>query len=286
MTDSNRALAKLDAKADRIIGELGLDPGGPPEQLTFETGFQLGSRFKELLPIDQEVVDDLVGGALGEMAALFPSDPNPELIEFQSYFLGPLVSVFLTGRGLTVSEMATLAAVPSRHTYRLNRKGLSIIFAPKDPTFRTGVNRRFSGRDDRKTYLTLDYQGFATKPWPKPLSEVRPFLRGLLAGLKSWLDDQAIRAILEPSLNIALSKLLSDPELGNLFDGLVMALQRIAQGLREKVLTMVAEKDRVLRFEKMLVELTGQRERFLSALAEAGNRLSNPGPAALSAPKA
>ena len=141
-------------------------------------GFQLGSRLKDLLPVDQAVVDEIAREMLAEMAALFPLEPNAEIIEFQTYFLAPLVSVLLTGRGLTLAEMAALASVPSQHTYRLYREGISIIFAPKKPTFRTGVNRRFSGRDDRKTYLTLDYQGFATKPWPGPLSEFQPFLQG------------------------------------------------------------------------------------------------------------
>lgn len=286
MTDPEKALAKLEEKADRIAEDLGLDPDGPPEQLTYEAGFQLGSRLKELLPVDQAVIDGLVREALSEMAALLPPEPDAEIIEFQTYFLGPLVSGFLTGRGLTIAEMATLAAVPIQHTYRLNRKGLSIIFASKEPTFRTGVNRRFSGRDDRKTYLTLDYQGFATKPWPEPLSEVQPFLQGLLAGMKSWLDDPSVRAMLEPSLKLALSKLLSDPELGNIFDGLLLALQRIAQGLREEVVTMVAEKEKVFHFETMLVQLAGQRELVLSTLAEAGDRLRNPGQASLAAPNA
>jgi len=285
MTDPEEALAKLEEKADQIAEELGLDPDGSPEQLTYDVGFRFGSRFKELLPVEQAVIDDLVREILAEMGALLPLEPNAEIIEFQTYILGPLVSGFLTGRGLTLTEMATLAAVPSRHIYRLNRKGLSILFAPKQPTFGTGVNRRFSGRDDRKTYLTLDYQGFATKPWPEPLSEVKPFLQGLLAGLRSWLGDPAVREMLEPSLKIALSRLLRDPELGNIFDGLLLALQRVAQGLREEIVTMVAEKEKIFRFETVLVQLAGQRELFLSTLAEAGGRLRDPGPSSLAAPK-
>jgi hypothetical protein len=275
MTEPNASLAKLEEKADQIAEELGLDPDGSPEQLTYAVGFQLGSRLKELLPVDQAVIDEIVREVLSEVAAMFPLEPDGEIIEFQTYFLAPLVSGFLVGRGLTLAQMATLAAVPIQHTYRLNRKGLSIIFAPKQPTFGAGINRRFSGRDDRKTYLTLDYQGFATKPWPEPISEVQPFLQGFLAGMKSWLDEPAVREMLEPSLKLAMSKLLSDPELGNIFDGLLLALQRIAQGLRDRVLTMKAEKQRVLQFESMLVELAAQRARFLSELANVGKRLSS-----------
>ena len=91
--------------------------------------------------------------------------------------------------------------------------------------------------------------------------------------------------MLEPSLKLALSKLLSDPELGDIFDGLVLALQRIAQGLREEVVTMVAEKEKIFQFETMLVKLAGQRELFLSTLAEAGSQSRDPGRAALAAPR-
>jgi len=285
MNDSEKALAKLERKAARIAEDLGLDPDGSPEQLTYDLGFQLGSRFKELLPVDQAVIDGLVCGVLSEMAGMFPPEPGAEIIEFQTYFLGPLVSGFLVGRGLTLAEMATLAAVPSEHTYRLNRKGLSVLFTPKQPKFGTGVNRRFSGRDDRKTYLTLDYQGFATKPWPEPLSGVQPFLQGLFAGMKSWLEDPTVRATLEPRLRLALSKLLSDPQLGDIFDGLLLAVQRIAQGLREDVVTMLAEKEKIFQFEAMLQELGRQRELFLSTLAQAGDQLRNPAPAMLAAPR-
>lgn len=285
MTDLEKALAKLERKADRIAEDLGLDPDGPPEQLTFDLGFQLGSRLRELLPVDQAFIDELAREALSEVAAMLPPEPDAEIIEFQSYFLGPLVSGFLIGRGLTIAEMATMAAVPIQHTYRLSRKGLSIIFASKERTFRTGVNRRFSGRDERKTYLTLDYKGFATKTWPEPLSDVQPFLQGFLAGVKSWLDDPAIRAMLEPSLKLALSNLLSDSELGNIFDGLLLALHRIAQGLREEVATMIAEREKIFQFETMLLELGRQRQLFLSTLADAGDRLRNPAPALLAAPR-
>ena len=133
MTDSEKTLARLEERADQIAEELGLDPDGPPEQLTYDVGFQFGSRFKELLPVEQTVVDELVREILAEMGALLPLEPNAEIIEFQTYFLAPLISVFLTGRGLTLAEMATLASVPSQHTYRLNREGMSIIFAPKEP---------------------------------------------------------------------------------------------------------------------------------------------------------
>ncbi len=110
MTEEGPSTTALDEKADRIFEEIGLDPDGPPEQLTYEAGRKFGERFGEFLPLDQDIINEILLDALEEFAAIFPRDPDPETIEFQAYLLGPLVTLFLAGRGLTIPEMATLPA--------------------------------------------------------------------------------------------------------------------------------------------------------------------------------
>lgn len=279
MTDATNAMKTLDEKADSILAELGLDPEGPPEQFTHEAGLEVGRRFREIFPIDQAVLDellrDLLRDALNEFASIFPTEPDTETIEFQAYLLGPFVSTLLVGRGLTVPEMATLARVSPQHTYRLNRKGLSIIYTKKEPPLRTGVNRRFSGRDDRETHLSLDIQNFSTKPWPEPVAGFQPFVQGLMEGIPTWINNPAIRVQFEHGLESGFANLLSDPGLGELFDGLILALHRIAQGLRGEVYRLNSERERAQGFEDFLTEAAKRRGEILAVLSKAGRTLAS-----------
>jgi hypothetical protein len=273
MTEAGPLSTALDEKADRILEEIGLDPDGPPEQLTYEAGRRFGERFGEFLPLDQDIIDEILRDAVEEFAAIFPKDPDTETIEFQAYLLGPLAALFLTGRGLTTPEMATLAGVSRQHAYRLNRNGLSIIYEERAPPVEVGVNRRFSGRDDRGTQYVLNLRGFTKKPWPAPADAVRPFLLGMMDGLQARLERAEVRAQLEPAFRRALADLLTDPSLGDLMDGLILGLDRVAQGLRDQVFLMKLEKKRATDFQQMLMELASQRGLVLDTLAKAGKEL-------------
>lgn len=285
MTEEGPSTTALDEKADRIFEEIGLDPDGPPEQLTYEAGRKFGERFGEFLPLDQDIINEILLDALEEFAAIFPRDPDPETIEFQAYLLGPLVTLFLAGRGLTIPEMATLAGVTRQHAYRLNRKGLSIIYEQRAPPVKVGVNRRFSGRDDRETHHVLNPQGLTKKPWPAPADAVQPFLLGMMDGLRACLERPEIRAELEPRFKSAMSDLLQDPSLGELVDGLVLALDRISQGLRDTapgqagpILSMKSEREKALAFQRTLAEMSRQRPAILAELAKAGRALKSKSP--------
>jgi hypothetical protein len=281
MSDQER----IDEKADQILIEIGLDPEGPPEQFTFEAGRQFGERFGELLPLDQEVFDQVFRELVEGFASFFPRDADSETIEFQAYFLGPLLSKFLTGRGLTVPEMATLAGVTQQRAYRLHRKGLSILYDQSEPLARAGVNRRFSGRDDRKTHHVVDINGVARRPWPAPADLVQPFLLGAMEGVKVTLERDDVRAQLEPCFRRAFANQLSDPALAEVIDGLILALNRIAQGLRDTppgqdgpILRMKAERGKAIEFQEMLAELSRQKPAILAMLEEAGRALLEEGP--------
>ncbi len=288
MTEEGPSSTALDEKADRIFEEIGLDPDGPPEHLTYEAGRKFGERFGEFLPLDQDIIDEILREALEEFAGIFPKDPDPETIEFRAYLLGPLVALFLTGRGLTTPEMAKLAGVTRQHAYRLNRKGLSIIYEERSPPVKVGVNRRFSGRDERETHHVLNLKGVTKKPWPAPADAVQPFLLGMMDGLQVCLERPEIRAELEPRFKRAFSNLLQDPSLGELMDGVVLALDRIAQGLRDTIpgqpgpiLRMKSEREKVLAFQAMLAELSRQRPAVLAELAKAGRALRRKNPTKL-----
>jgi hypothetical protein len=278
MTEAGQATTALDEKADRILENLGLDPEGGPEQFTFEVGHEFGYRLAEALTVEAEAFEEFLREMLSEFASLFPLAPDSEVIEFQAYLLGPLVSLFLAGRGLTIPEMATLAGVNRQHAYRVNRKGLALIYAEQAPRVKAGVNRRFSGRDDRETHHIVDFNGFAKKPWPEPLDSVQPFLLGTIAGLKECLERPDVRAQLEPAMIRAFANLLADPGLGDLMDGLILGLDRVARGLRDQVFVMKAEKEKAIAFQEMLVELARQRNTVLSTLAEAGRKLRSGNP--------
>jgi hypothetical protein len=280
MNDIDESTTVLDKKADQVLEEIGLDPDASPEEFTFESGCNFGQRFAELLAQDQTAIDELFREVLKEFEGIFPGDPLPQTIEFQAYLLGPLVSLLLTGRGLTIPEMATLAGVTREHAYRLNRNGLAIIFKQQAPPVRPGVNRRFSGRDDRATYHLLNTQGLAEKPWPAPVEEVRPFLLGVMKGLQESLERPKVRSELEPRFKQALSNLLRDPSLGDLMDGVVLALDRIAQGLRDTppgrpgpILRMKAEREKAIEFQAMLAEISRQRPAILAELSKVGSEL-------------
>jgi len=280
MNDMDESTTVLDKKADQVLDEIGLDPDAAPEEFTYDSGCKFGQRFAYLLAQDQTAIEELFREVLKEFEGIFPGDPLPETIEFQAYLLGPLVSLLLTGRGLTIPEMATLAGVTREHAYRMNRNGLAIIFKEQAPPVRPGVNRRFSGRDDRATYHLLDTQGLSEKPWPAPAEEFRPFVLGVMKGHQESLEQPKVRAQLEPRFKQALSNLLRDLSLGDLMDGVVLALDRIAQGLRDTppgrpgpILRMKAEREKAVEFQAMLAEISRQRPAILAELSKVGSDL-------------
>ena len=132
------------------------------------------------------------------------------------------------------------------------------------------MNRRLSGLDGRQTHLALDLNGVQSKQWPEPVAFVQPFLLGILDGLRTWLESPEYRIPIEEGIERALPEMLSDPVLGELFDGLLTGVQRVAQGLRDQVLVMKAEKDKTQRLLDTLVELASRRSEVLATLAQAG----------------
>ena len=107
-------------------------------------------------------------------------------------------------------------------------------------------------------------------------------------GLQVCLERPEIRAELEPRFKRAFSNLLQDPSLGELMDGVVLALDRIAQGLRDTIpgqpgpiLRMKSEREKVLAFQAMLAELSRQRPAVLAELAKAGRALRRKNPTKL-----
>ena len=277
MTDTELELAALDKKADLIIEELGLDPEGPPEQLTYELGYELGQRFASLLPVKQEVFDAIAFEILDSFVSMFPKNPDPETEEFQAYFLSTFLSKQLTGRGLTTPQLAAVAGVTPEHVYRLQRNGLSILFNRDEPNPRVGVNRRFSGLDGRQNHLMIDPQGVVSRPWPGPASTFQPFVTGLLSGLKVQLDTPQVRAQLEPRVRIALTKVLCDPAMGDLFDGVTEAAMRVGTAIRDSVLVMMSEKEKVTDFVAAIADLKTHRQEFLDAIAEAARQVKRKG---------
>ena len=280
MSEASQSITALDRKADRILEEMGLDPEGPASQLTYAAGLEFGRRFVELLPIDQSVIDAMVRELLSGLAAIFPLEPDAETVEFQAYMLGPMVSSFLAGRRADHSRdggsrerlaSAGLPSEPESTDTHLCRAGTPA---------RTGVNRRFSGRDERETHHVVDPHGFAKKVWPAPVDAVQPFILGMMAGLHQSLERPEVRAELEPQFKQALSKLLRDQSLGELMDGAILALDRTAQGLRDTapgepgpILKMKVEREKAIQFQAMLAELSRQRPLVLASLAKAGQVL-------------
>ena len=143
MTDED-LLEELAERAERIFEEMGFDPDGPLDQFNYESGREFGQRLVGLWPADPRLRDRTLRQVgrevLNELQSTFPSAFNPEIVELQAYFLGPLISKFLSGHGLTVPQLARLAGVTPEHVYRLKRAGLSILFEEEEPTIRSGVN--------------------------------------------------------------------------------------------------------------------------------------------------
>lgn len=282
MTDED-LLEKLAEGAERILEETGFDPDGPLEQFNYASGHAFGRRLVELWPADPQLRDRVLRQAahrlLGELQSIFPGSFDAEMSEIQAYSLGPLISRFITGRGLTVPQLAQLAGVTPERLYRLKRAGLSIIFEDERPPAKSGVNRRFSGLDGRQAHLSVDFEGIITKKWPEPVAFFQRFLIGILDGVRSWLESPEFRAALEDGLKRVIADIFADPILGDLLDGFVVAFQRITQRLRDNILVMKTEKDKAQDFLDMLVELSGHRSEVLTALAEAGvSNANEPGP--------
>jgi len=288
MTAHGQTITMFDSMADQILREMGVDPEGPIAQFSDAAGIEFGQRFVEFLSADQNAVDGIAREWLAAFSSIFPVKPNTETIELQAFILGPFVSSFLAGRGLTIPEMAVLANVSIQRAYRLNRKALTIIYTEKEPPVRNGVNRRFSGRDGRETHHVVDPGGLGERPWPAPADSIQPFMLGVMRGLQNRLEGPQVRRKLEPRFRRALSNLLQDPSLGDLMDGVVLALVRIAQGLRDTapgqsgpILQMKAEREKSLAFQAMLVELSRQRPAILAELAKVGQSLRSKGPKGL-----
>lgn len=276
MTDQDWFDEWIDEKLGRIAAEIGLSEDTPPEELTRELGFQLGAKLKELLPVEQEVYDYLAISALENFAEIFPREPDDDTRAFQAILFAPLIAVGLTGRGLSVPELALIAGLNPSQLYRVMRKGLSLFYKPADPNPRTGIHRDRSGVDHRKARLTVDYDNMLTKEWPDPLSDFQPFLLGLIEGAKSCLEDPWARAQVEAGFKAAVAKALRDPILGDIFDGSVQAAQRAIQGMSDKGLFLSrAERDRAHAAGLMLVELSGHKGELLEALKGAASRIES-----------
>ena len=110
----------------------GSTPTDRVEQFNYQSGREFGKRLVELWPdspsLRDRILRHVAREAFAEFQSTFPRSPNPGVAEFQTYFLGPLISKAVVGRGLTVPQLAALAEVTPEHVYRLKRAGLSIIF--------------------------------------------------------------------------------------------------------------------------------------------------------------
>lgn len=270
MTDRAWVEDWIDGELDRIAAKLGLSEDTPPEELTRELGFRLGSSLRDLLPVRQEVYDYLAESALENFAEIFPLEPDEDTRAFQAILVAPMVSVALTGRGLSVPELAAVAGLNPPQLYRVMRKGLSLLYKPADPKPRTGIHRDLSGVDYRKARLTVDYDNLLTKEWPDPVGDVQPFLIGILDGAKSCLEDPWARAQVEAGFKAAIAKALRDSILGDIFDGSVQAAQRVIQGLSDNGLLLTqAERNRAHAAGLVLVELSAHKGELLDTLKAA-----------------
>ncbi len=134
----------------------------------------------------------------------------------------------------------------------------------------TGIHRAQSGVDHRKTRVTLDHDNFLSKEWPEPLDDFQPFLLGIIDGARSSLEDPWVRRQVEVGFKSAITKVLRDPSLGEIFDGGILAAQRIVQRMTDAgLLLTTAERDRAHAAGKVLMELSGHKTVFLAALRSA-----------------
>jgi hypothetical protein len=285
MLDDEETTTALDRKFDQILHDIGLDPDGPDEQYTRAAGLEFGTRLVESLEADPSIIDEFIREFLTEFSSIFPVDPDAGTIRFQAFLLGPLVSMLVAGRGLTLPEMAVLTGVSPQRIYRLHREALKLIYDEKEPPVRTGVNRRFSGRDERETHHVVDPHGFTKKSWPAPADAIRPFAVGMMTGLEQALKRPELQERLRPRFLRAVSDLLLDPSLRELMDGMILAVDRIAQGLRDTapgqpgpILKMKAERERTVNLQAMLDELSRQRPAVLAELVKAGQALRSESP--------
>jgi len=229
--------------------------------------------------VRQEVYDYLAESALANFAEIFPLDPDEDTHAFQAILFAPMVSVGLTGRGLSVPELAAVAGLNPPQLYRVMRKGLRLIYKPADPKPQTGIHRDLSGVDNRKARLTVDYDNLLTKEWPDPIGDLQPFLLGILDGARSCLQDPWVRAQVETGFKTAVAKILRNPTLGDILDGSVQAAQRVIQGLSDNGLLLTrAERDRAHAAGLMLADLSAHKGELLDTLKAAAAEIeASPG---------
>jgi hypothetical protein len=249
-------------------------------------GFRFGAKLKDALPASQEVYDYLAESAIENFADIFPLDPDEDTRAFQAMLIAPMVSVALTGRGLSIPELASIAGLNPAQLYRVMRKGLNLLYKRADPKTRTGVHRDQSGVDYRKARLTVDYDNLMTKEWPEPMGDIQPFLLGLIEGGKSCLEDPWVKAQVEAGFKAAVAKVLRDPILGDIFDGSILAGQRVIQALSDTGLLLTqAERDRAHGAGLVLAELAAHKGELLDTLktaaAEIGATPSDAAPPAV-----
>jgi hypothetical protein len=266
MSDESETPSRLDGEVDSILGELGLDPEGPISQFTYEVGLRFGTRLVDRVVANEELAFELAEEFLFEFADLFPVDPDLEIEVIQTLIFAPLVSVYLTGRGVSVPQLARMAGVTPESLYRAKRKALSIFWTEEDPPQPVGVNRRYSGRDDRSTLLEFDIEGITRKPWPNPVAEIQPFVQGLMAGLPEGREKPQNRHRVEPLAREIVARLFENPRLEDIFDGAAQAGHRIIQNLRDEVIVMKAQKERATELDGALTWLEGQRDDILRQL--------------------
>ena len=96
------------------------------------------------------------------------------------------------------------------------------------------------------------------------------------------MESPQYRILLEDSLKRTLADLFAEPTLGELFDGLLIAVQRITRQLRDEVLVMKVEKEKAQGVLDMLVELASHRAEILTTFAQAGTAIAR-APSALPA---
>jgi hypothetical protein len=274
MTDRAWVEAWIDQRLDRIATDLGLSKSTPPEDLARDLGFRFGVKLREVLPASQDVYDYLAESAIENFADIFPLDPDEDTRAFQAILFAPMVSVALTGRGLSVPELAAVAGLNPPQLYRVMRKGLTLLYKPADPKARTGIHREQSGVDYRKARLTVDHDNLLTKEWPEPIADIQPFLLGLIEGGRSCLEDPWVRAQVEAGFKAAIAKTLRDPILGDIFDGSILAGQRVIQALSDNGLLLTqSERNRAHGAGLVLVELAAHKGELLDTLKTAATEI-------------
>jgi hypothetical protein len=239
-----------------------------------EIGLELGTRAGEILKRRPELVHVAAIEIFENLAAFLPVDPDEDIEEVQALVLASLIARHVLHRGIRIEELSELMARPRRSIYRWMRGGLSLIFHPWSPPRPRGMNRRYTLRDNRQSYLEMNPERLLNaERWPNELRPYIDFLPALLEGARPWFAVETNRQWFGTLVSNEMAGILRDARTPALLERALEAVQRVGMNFRALQSTPRFEREQLQKLLDSLGQLRAELPQLVVMLPDFANQI-------------